>query len=161
MTPDEFEKIKAEEKAHLREMRRLKGLARGAEQKGRVASAFNKIVGGSAGALDALEQAMSRVGRDAAMGEARFEIATEGLDLDSTTEADDEALRAERARALVAQMKGELSAPPRGLPAASDTLDDDAAPSATSKTLGRTPPPADTDPDAPAAPSSKTLGRRT
>jgi hypothetical protein len=159
MTPDEFEKIKAEEKAHLREMRRLKGMARSAEQKGRVASAFSKIVGGSAGALDALEQAMSRVGRDTAMDEARFEIATEGLDL--TPELDDEALRAERARALVAQMKGELSAPPRTSPAASDTLDADAAPSASSKTLGRTPPVADSDPDVPAAPSTKTLGRRT
>ncbi len=161
MTPDEFEKIKAEEKAHLREMRRLKGLAQSAQQKGRVASAFSKIVSGSSGALDALEQAMNRVGRDAAMGEARFEIATEGLDLDGTAEADDEALRAERARALVAQMKGELSAPPRTSPAATDELADDAAPSATSKTLGRTPPTSDADPDAPAAPSTKTLGRRT
>ncbi len=161
MTPDEFEKIKAEEKAHLREMRRLKGLVRASEQKGRVASAFSKIVSGSSGALDALEQAMNRVGRDTAMDEARFEIATEGLDLDASTEADDEALRTERAKALVAQMKGELSAPPRTSPAASDTLDDDAAPSASSKTLGRTPPVADSDPDAPAAPSTKTLGRRT
>jgi hypothetical protein len=162
MTPDEFDKIKAEEKAHLLEMRRLKGLARSAQQKGRVAQAFEKIVGGSAGALDALEQAMNRVGRDTAMSEARFEIATESNASAVSDEDHEEVLRAQRARDLVAQMKSELSAPSRAEPAATDAPSRADGVTAAPKTIGRPPPPAPDKPDdsASAPASTKTLGRR-
>ncbi len=162
MKPEEFEKLKEQHKAHLREINRLKGLARDAGRQGRLAQALGDI----AGALDSdttYDEVMDTLNRETAQSEARFEIAQENqaaqsadaLEKAAQELVDEEALSRDRARTLVEQMKAQMGGPsPTAPPAAAGD-----AP----KTLGRTPAAgtlADASSDAPAQPADKTLGRR-
>ena len=157
MSPEEFERIKAEEKAHLRKLRALKQQHRDAQRK---VSTLKAVQGLRDEKLEAETDALTeKLMRGAATSEARFEIASEGAADAAKAEADAEALRQAEAAALVQQLKaaaGDRSAPTddAGTPVPGTA---GAAPSAP-KTIGRTPP-AD-EPDAPASRGAKTIGRR-
>ena len=77
MSPEEYERIKASEKAHLMEMKRLKGLAAEAGRRGRMAAAIDAVTGSLTAGDDTREAMTRRLMEEAATGEARFEIAIE------------------------------------------------------------------------------------
>ena len=156
MSPEEFERIKAEEKAHLQKLRALKQQHRDAQRK---VSTLKAVQGLRDEALEAETDALTEtLLRGAATSEARFELATEGAAEAARQEADAEALRQAEAAALVEQLKaaaGDRSAPdaPRDDAGTPVPGTDAAAP----KTIGRTRTDAD---EAPAGRGAKTIGRR-
>lgn len=160
MSPEEFDRLKEQHKAHLREMKRLKGLAHEAGRKGRLAQALENIAA-SVSPDATYDEMLDKLNRDTALAEARFEVAQEqarspqaeaddALARAADEEAREAALARDRARSLVEQIKGQMGGPLPDAPPATD-----AAP----KTLGRTRP--ESGGDAPAAERpDKTLGRR-
>lgn len=140
MTQEEFDRIKEEEKQHLRQLRDLKRTYRQAQQK-------KSLVDSLTGMTDALGNATSReevnqLMREAAFQEARLELALEGEEKESETqvvkEEDLEATQKAEAASLLNQIKHELGEKPASneedehtsLPETNDT-----APAP--KTLGR------------------------
>ena len=153
MSPDEFERLKAEEKAHLQKLRQLKGQHRDAQRKASTVKALNAMMDNG---LDQTADATDRLMRDAAHAEARFDLALDGQ-APVTGNADDldraDLAKAE-AEALVRQMKVQMGA---ATPDATDAAQAAASPSApaSAKTIGRTPP-AD---EPPPASADKSIGR--
>ena len=159
MNKDEFERIKAEEKAHLRQLRGLKQTYRGAQRK---ASILGALKGMTTPEQDAThDEFTGKLSQDAAMTEARFEIAAEEAERQAQQEADAEATRQSEAEALVRQMKAEFGdAPASGAPPA-HTPEAPARPAAgaSGKTIGRTPPEPDAPEDAEPDRGAKSIGR--
>jgi len=175
MSPEEFERLKEQEKAHLREMKRLRGLAADAGRRGRLASALEGLTGALTHGDDERAEITEKLQRDAALQEARFEIATEAgneraaaaqqaADLAADAERLETDAQTDRARSTVAQMKAALGltgAAASPAPAAGKTLGGiDAAPPAVAPGTG----PAAVPGTGTAAPSGgtppgKTLGR--
>ena len=161
MSPEEYERIKASEKAHLLEMRRLKGLAADAARKGRLASALDGITGSLSAGDAERESTARRLLEDAARSEARFDLAVdaqneaaeraakanEAAAFEAQTEADQ---MAARARAAVEAMRASMGP---AAPASPDALPP--VPSE-GKTFGRTP---EADEAAPPVAPGKTFGR--
>ena len=149
MSPEEFNKLKEEEKAHLRQLRDLKQQHRDVQRKASVLGALRGMdTSGLTAETDANTDALLR---DATTQEARLDIAMEGEAERVRTEADREAMRQAQAAELIRQLKADAGAVD-GEKAARPATD-------AARTIGRTPPPADA-PDA-AAPDTgaKTLGR--
>ncbi len=149
MSPEEFERLKEEEKAHLRSLRDLKQQHRDVQRKASLLGALRGMdASGLTAATDAGTDALMR---DAATQEARLDLAMEGEAARATADADREAMRQATAAELVRQMKADAGATEgeRTSRPASDAA----------RTIGRTPLP----PEAPAAPAAsrdaKTLGR--
>ena len=125
MTPEEFERLKEQEKAHLRQLRELKQKHHEVQRK---KSIFDALRGLSRPDIDEThDEQVGKLMQDAAMSEARLDLAMEGVPgagagPDDAAEraakeaADREALRKSEAEALVRQMKGELGV----LPSATD-----------------------------------------
>ncbi|MGB3543954.1 hypothetical protein [Rubrivirga sp.] len=169
MDKDEFERIKAEEKAHLQQLRNLKRQHKTAQRTASTAKALGAITDRTAS--DNLDAATDKLMRDAAHAEARFDLALEG-DAPVTGNADnlDRAdLAKAEAESLVRQMKIEMgarddvsmteAARAAKEPAAPDSVKGSPATGpGTPKTIGRTPPLADEPP--PASDDGKTIGRR-
>ena len=160
MSPEEFERLKAEEKAHLRQLRALKQKHRDAQ---RMASSAKALGSMRDAALENETDAMTRkLMEDAAHAEARFELATEGHApvTGNADGLDREALAKAEAEALVRQMKAQMGGGDDV--AATEAARAAKAPSAPAdaKTIGRTPPPADDDGPAASDDGAKTIGRR-
>jgi hypothetical protein len=110
MTPEEFQKIKEAEKAHLRELKKLKEAVRLLERQKKVTGAVTDMTSSIEKKMDEHREAVDRLALDTARAEARLELALDSVD-ESTSPAhtemlDDETLRKERARELIRQMKG-------------------------------------------------------
>jgi hypothetical protein len=113
MTPEEFERLKEQEKAHLRQLRDLKAQHRDVQRK---KSIFDALLGMTRPDLDAThEEQVGKLMQDAAMSEARLDLAMEdaagaesAADRAAREAAEREALRRAEAEALVRQMKGEM-----------------------------------------------------
>lgn len=154
MTPEEFNRLKEEEKAHLRQLRDLKQQHRDVQRK-------TSILGALRGMRDPdleadTEARTEELMRGAITQEARLDIAMEGEAERARTEADREAVRQAEAAELVRQLKADAGATADEKPArpAAGTPSADAP----ARTIGRTPPP--TDAPAPQAPrDEKTIGR--
>ncbi len=129
MTPEEFERLKEEEKAHLRQLRDLKAQHRDVTRK---KSIFDALRGLARPDIDAThEEQVGKLMQDAAMSEARLDLAMESADAGerAAREAEErELLRRAQAEEMVRQMKGELGVPPVP-PAPSDDAGE--------KTIGR------------------------
>lgn len=155
MDKDEFERIKAEEKAHLRKLRELKQTHRDVQRKAKIVNAVRGMRNADLEAeTDALTEGFYR---DAALQEARLDLAMdsqEALDKAAAAEADKEALAKEEAAALIRQMKAEMGERP-GSPEARP----DASPSG-AKSIGRTPPPEEEPPASSAERGPKSIGRQ-
>jgi hypothetical protein len=148
MTPEEFQRLKDAEKAHLRQLRDLKQTYHDAQRKKAVIDA---VTGMRNPDLEAETDALTeRFQANAALQEARMELAMERDDEIARAEADRDAVRAAEAQALVERLRAEATAPPpeTPTPGAAD------AP----KTIGRTPPPTAAPPAGPDEPA-KTIGR--
>ena len=160
MDKDEFERIKAAEKAHLQKLRALKQQHRDATRKVSTMNALNGMLTPEQDATH--DEFTGKLAQNAAMSEARFELAQEEAARIAQQEEDAEVTRQSEAEALIRQMKAELGdtsasgALPAGrtAPEASGGL-----PSGSAKTIGRTP----TEPDAPEATEpargAKSIGR--
>lgn len=166
MTPEEFERLKEQEKAHLRQLRDLKRQAADAGRLGRMASALEQMSGALTDGDATRNELVDRLSRDAAHTEARMEIALEAqADAERRAAAEAERARFEReqqearARATLDALRAEMGGAPASAPAASTpSATPEALPNA-AKTLGRTPPPDDPGPASPDGPPAKTLGR--
>ncbi len=158
MSPEEFERLKAEEKAHLHQLRALKQQHRDVQRKAQIVGAVRGMRNAD---LEASTDALTdQLMRDAALQEARVDLAMESdagrAAAEAQTEADREALRQSQAAELIRQMKVGLGASGQtATPTGASTADA----SATPKTIGRTPPPA-ADAPADAGRDAKTIGRR-
>lgn len=158
MTPEEFNKLKEEEKAHLRQLRDLKQKHREVQRK---ASILGALRGMRNEALEADTEAQTdALMRGAVTQEARLELAMEAEAEQARADADREALRQAEAAELVRQMKADAGATlneAAGRPGASSAT----GATAPARTIGRTPPP---EPEAPEPPAeaprgAKSLGR--
>ena len=154
MDKEEFERIKAEEKAHLRKLRELKQTHRDVQRKAKIVNAVRGMRNPELEAeTDALTDGFYR---DAAHQEARLDLALDSQDLDkaAAAEADKEALAKEEAAALIRQMKAEMGERP-GSP---ETRPPSASPTG-AKSIGRTPPPEEEAPPPASARDAKSIGR--
>ena len=154
MDKDEFERIKAEEKAHLRKLRELKQTHRDVQRKATIVNAVTRMRNPELEAeTDALTDSFYR---DAAHQEARLELALDGQApvTGNADEVDKAELAKAEAAALVQQMKAEMGERPGS---------SDARPSASpsgEKSIGRTPPPEEEPPPASSTRDAKSIGRQ-
>lgn len=109
MTPEEFEKIKEAEKAHLRKLKQLKDAVRVLERQKKISGAVTDMTSSIEEKMDEHRQAIERVALDAARAEARLEIALEAADEDAERRSreveDEQVLQEHRAKELIRQMK--------------------------------------------------------
>src|SRR5690625_5396324 len=96
MTREEFEKLKAAERAHLEQLRELKQTVRQHKRRQSVVGALERLRDAARDLLDRHEDAVDELTRETAYLEARAEI--------ELSTADDE-LQALRARMLVDELK--------------------------------------------------------
>jgi hypothetical protein len=73
MKPEDRERLKEKEKAHLREIQQLKQRLREAERVRSIGKALNDVE--SAGSMDELDEALSKVQLEALEGEAKLDMA--------------------------------------------------------------------------------------
>lgn len=153
MTPEEYERLKEAEKEHLRKMRRLKQAVHELERQKKVSKAVRGITDEPRRLLDEQEELVDRIAMEAAMSEARLDIALESADAKAAVEPErispeeaDEELRRVRARELVKRMRAEDAPDGRSQEEASaaespspDPVPDEdpAPPSLPDKTIGR------------------------
>jgi hypothetical protein len=154
MTPEEFNRLKEEEKAHLRQLRDLKQQHRDVQRKTSILGALRGMRNPDLEAdTDARTEELMR---GAITQEARLDLAMEGEAERAAADADRETLRQAEAAELVRQLKADAGAtagekPARPTPGAG-------RPDAPARTIGRTPPAPETAP--PQAPrDEKTIGR--
>jgi hypothetical protein len=156
MDKEEFERLKEEEKRHLREMRALKQQYREAQRKRGVLDALKGMMNPEADATH--EEMLDRLSRQNVESEARFEVAFDAAGLSeedaarrAREEADREAVRKAEAEALVRQMKQQMGDPSG---AASEPA------RAEGRTIGRVAPPEEGERPAEDARGAKTIGRQ-
>lgn len=113
MTPEEYERFKEAEKAHLRKLRELKKTHQELRRKARVAGAVTDMAEGINGLFNEHEEMVDRLQRDSIESEARMEVALDNIEaddarleaLDAAELEADQALRKARAQDLIRQMK--------------------------------------------------------
>ena len=126
MTDEEFQRLKEEEKKHLRAKKRLQRTLKALKQRNEAQGVVQRMKRGAARVLDETESLVDSLRRAVAQDQARFEAMLD----DEMTEAEDlheaeEALREERAEALVRRMKAEEEMSSRSRPSISE--DDEAS----------------------------------
>ena len=112
MKREEFERLKEEEKRHLREIRDLKQKLKAAQRIQRTGSALTEIE--RAGELEGFDISLEEVQRKAAEQEARLDLAVESADPIGPIEIqpiDEEALQKARAAEFIKRMKVSLEDP--------------------------------------------------
>lgn len=111
MSPEEFERIKAAEKEHLRSLKKLKDAVRALRRQQSVADAMEQMTEAGRDAIDTQEEMIDRLALETARREARLEIAMEGAEereAAARLAASEEELERLRAQELVRQMKGQM-----------------------------------------------------
>jgi len=112
MTNEEFERIKEEEKAHLREIRKLRNMAKQLRAKRSVQAALERMLHGSREVLDTHDEMVRRLAVETARHEARLDLALEsatpppedGTGHNDPLESLDDTLLKARARQLLQRM---------------------------------------------------------
>ena len=146
MTNEEFERLKAAEKEHLRAKKKLQATLKSLRRKQTVRSAVDRLAQSAQSALDRASDLIGQLTRETAHDEARMDMALDDelRDAPSSSDSDVEDYEAEqdadRARDLVRKMKQMQRVPPPPIPSApsggsantkkSDENDDDATSSA-------------------------------
>ncbi|NBB86946.1 MAG: hypothetical protein GVY12_12120 [Bacteroidetes bacterium] len=168
MTNEEFEHIKEEEKAHLREIRKLRNMAKHLRARRSVQAALERMLDGSREVLDTHDEMVRRLAVETARHEARLDLALESPasspeDVaagDDPMESLDDALLKARARQLLDRMTA--AAADDGDAAAAESPEASGSGSALDRPTADPADPADQRPadeqDAP-PPPRKTLGR--
>jgi hypothetical protein len=108
MTDEEFQRIKEQEKKHLRAKKRLQRTLSALKQRNEVQSVVQRMKQGAARLLDETGSLVDSLRRTVAQDQARFEVALDDQQVEDEDlhEAEDE-LREERAEALIRRMKAE------------------------------------------------------
>lgn len=156
MTDEEFERLKAAEKEHLRAKKKLQATLNQLRQKKQVRSAVDRLARSAQSALDRAAELIDRLTAETTRDEARLDVALDDESIDTAENAVEtfEAERsAEQARELVRQMKQAQRIP--SAPRSPDTEPapaDDAETGATSSDDDLSTPPSDDLPE-------KTIGR--
>jgi hypothetical protein len=126
MTDEEFERLKAAEKEHLRAKKKLQATLKQLRQKKQVRSAVDRLARSAQSALDRASELIDRLASETARDEARLDVALDPEAADPSDASGDEAVAAyeaersaEQARALVRQMKQAQRIP--STPRASDS----------------------------------------
>ena len=101
MTPEEREKFKEEEKAHLRKMRELRAAARRAQSMNATRSRVTGMVEGFQRVAGTHDEFMSKLDEETARAEARLEVALENQPPVESKQQD--------ADALLAQLSAEVA----------------------------------------------------
>ena len=132
MTDEEFQRIKEEEKKHLRAKKRLQRTLKALKQRNEVQSVVQRMKQGASRLLDETESLVDSLRRTIAQDQARFDVALDDEIIeDEDLHAAEEELREERAEELVRRMKAEQDSTSRPRPSmseddgASDTESDD------------------------------------
>jgi phage shock protein A len=113
MKREDFERLKEDEKKHLREIRALKQRLKEAQRMQRIGRAMHDVQ--SAGDLDGFEASLEELERKALEQEARLDMAIDSSDTRGTAELpepDEEALKLARAAAFVQRMKVSMGEKP-------------------------------------------------
>ena len=114
MTPEEYQKVKEAEKAHLRQLKELKKTHAQLSRKARITNAVTDMAESVQELFDEHRTMVDRLEMDAISSEARLDVAMDGLEGDSSVqealdaaqlEADQEAIKKARAKSLIQQMK--------------------------------------------------------
>lgn len=143
MTDEEYQRLKAAEKEHLREKKRLRKQLAALKKRQRAQGLVQKMKQGAERLLRETESLVDTLRRQVASSEAQLEVAAEADDrVDDLHEAEEE-LREERAESLVRQYKaatgGVASASDRQTSDEGDASepDSDSTPAGPDKTIGR------------------------
>ena len=122
MTPEEYERFKEAEKAHLRKLRELKQTHQQLKRKARITGAVTDMAEGINSLFNEHEEMVDKLQHDTIHSEARMEVALDNIEADDATlealdaaelEAD-QALRKARAQELIRQMKATSGVPDSG-----------------------------------------------
>jgi hypothetical protein len=131
MNREDFEKLKEKEKAHLREIQKLKQRLREAKRVRSIGTALKDVE--AAGTLEELKDALEKVQLEALEGEAKLDMILETSDAAKEAELDtEEELSRMRAAELVKHMKLSMGLDDHGRPD-----EDPEAPEVVSKSVGR------------------------
>ena len=127
MTDEEFQRIKDEEKKHLRAKKRLQRTLKALKQRNEVQSVVQRMKRGASRLLDETESLVDSLRRTIAQDQARFEVALDDelIEDEDLHEAEEE-LREARAEALVRRMKEEEKSSSRPRSSVADDADTDA-----------------------------------
>lgn len=112
MTKEEFERLKEAEKAHLRKLKELKQTLFGAQRVASSRQALEDMSTGSQDVLDEHAQLVDRLSQDAAISEARMDIALSAEDERARAEKAEEMeedLRKARAQDLIRRMREQIA----------------------------------------------------
>lgn len=111
MTKEEFERLKAAEKEHLRAKKKLQATLKSLRRKQNVQSAVDRLARSAQHALDRASDLIGQLTSESARAEARLDVALDddmhdaAPPADADVEAYETKRKAERARELVRQMK--------------------------------------------------------
>ena len=136
MTDEEFERLKEAEKDHLRAKKRLRATLDALKRRHRSQSVVEQMKRGAERLLGETESLVDTLRRTVARRTGRLEVALD--DEEASLEADEQALREERAESLLRQYKAAQS--PGGRERASGEpggADGDATTDGPDKTIGR------------------------
>lgn len=120
MTPEEYEKFKEAEKAHLRKLREIKQAHHQASRKASVTRAVTDMASSMNHLFDENQEMVERLQMGTFQSEARLDVAMDSIEGDdriseaqdaAQLELDQEAIRKAKAQELVRQMKMEGGAP--------------------------------------------------
>ncbi|GAB5519491.1 MAG: hypothetical protein RhofKO_17420 [Rhodothermales bacterium] len=161
MTPEEFERLKEAEKAHLRKLKALKQAARQSRHQRSIGGALGNLAS-SSNLLDENDALVNQLNQDAVMGEARLDVALENMDAreDERQQAAQRAQfeadqKRQRADDLITQMKRQMGLIDDPAPTPAST-----APDPIEKTVGKRQAPPATPASSPDPIPDKTIGRR-
>lgn len=136
MTDEEFERLKEAETDHLRAKKRLRGTLEALKRRYRSHSVVEQMKRGAERLLDETESLVDALRRTAARRTGRLEVALE--DEEASLDADEQALREERAEALLRRYKAAHSpGGGTGRPGEQGAPDADSAADGPEKTIGR------------------------
>ena len=138
MTDEEFERLKAAEKEHLREKKRLQKQLAALKKRQRAQGLVQKMKRGAERLLSETESLVDTLRRQVASSEAQLEVAMEEEStIDDLDEAEEE-LREERAESLVRQYKAASSSGgSRRATGKPEEADEASPPDGPDKTIGR------------------------
>ena len=105
MTDEEFERLKEAEKKHLREKRQMRRTLKALKRRNQAQSLVQKMRRGAERLLRETESLVDTLRTQMARDEAEFEVAVEDTESVDDLHDAEEALREERAEALVRQYK--------------------------------------------------------
>jgi hypothetical protein len=168
MTNEEFERLKAAEKEHLRAKKKLQDTLKSLRRNQQVRGAVDRLARSAQSALDRASDLIGQLTSETARDEARLEMALDDEPRDAAAPADPDVEAyeakqdADRARDLVRKMKQAQRVPPPPVPSKpsgrtgrSKKTSDNASGRATSSADDLSTSPSSTDDDLP----DKTIGR--